>query len=171
MPAAQTYEPIATTTLGSSAASYTFSSIPSTYTDLILISQVQQASGPYAMVYQLNGDTGSNYSSTTLWGNGSSSGSFRQVSETYLFAGYYSAPPTTAQGGNATYITQFMSYTNTSVKRSAISRGSSFANGVEEAALLWNNTAAINSITIKPSLTLGSFNTGCTFTLYGITAA
>jgi len=37
MAAAQTYEPIANTTFGSTTSSYTFSSIPSTYTDLFLV--------------------------------------------------------------------------------------------------------------------------------------
>jgi hypothetical protein len=74
MPA--TYEPIATYTAPSAQASYTFSSIPSTYTDLVLVANFGK-SADTAIKYRVNGDTGSNYSVTALYGDGSSAGSFR----------------------------------------------------------------------------------------------
>jgi hypothetical protein len=44
--ATATYEPIATTTLAVTSASITFSSIPSTYTDLVIVSPtLEQATG------------------------------------------------------------------------------------------------------------------------------
>ena len=72
MTSGPTYTPIATQTLGSSAASVTFSSIPGTYTDLMLISfaQGQASGGDNRLVLQFNGDTATNYSSTYLIGNG-----------------------------------------------------------------------------------------------------
>jgi hypothetical protein len=69
---ASTYTPIATTTLGSAATSYTFTSIPTTYTDLILIVNAKNAStGSYPKMQVGNGsvDTGNNYSRTYLTGN------------------------------------------------------------------------------------------------------
>jgi len=67
---ASTYEPIATTTLAAAAASYTFSSIPATYTDLVLISSCQVTNNNDAVRMQLNSDTAANYSNTQLAGNG-----------------------------------------------------------------------------------------------------
>jgi hypothetical protein len=66
-----TYTPIATTTLGTAAASVTFSSISGSYTDLVLIiAGVQSvADVPYI---QFNSDTATNYSRTQLSGDGSS---------------------------------------------------------------------------------------------------
>ena len=51
---ATTYEPIATTTLGSAAASITFSSIAGTYTDLRLVLSLIPATGtrPYYNLIQ-----------------------------------------------------------------------------------------------------------------------
>jgi len=75
MAAGSTYTPIATTTLGSTTASYTFSSIPSTYTDLVLvvIGEAYFTSTNYINTgVQFNSDTGSNYAAHYLIGNGSS---------------------------------------------------------------------------------------------------
>jgi hypothetical protein len=86
MPAGNTYEAIATQTLGSAAASVTFSSIPSTYTDLVLVCNFETSSNAIAGVYiQFNGDTSTNYSSTNLIGNGSTAESSRQNSTFYLY--------------------------------------------------------------------------------------
>jgi hypothetical protein len=77
MPAGNTYEAIATQTLGSAAASVTFSSIPGTYTDLVLVVAGTLTTGTENIVMQFNGDTGSNYSVTSLLGDGSTASSFR----------------------------------------------------------------------------------------------
>ena len=61
-----TYEPIATTTLGSATASVTFSSLGS-YTDIVLVCSVQSASSGDARInIRFNGDTASNYSGTCM---------------------------------------------------------------------------------------------------------
>ena len=72
---------IATQTLGSATASITFSSIPSTYTDLRIV-----FSGTGATVLNLkvrfNGDSASNYSQTNLQGLGYSVQSSRASTQT-----------------------------------------------------------------------------------------
>jgi len=61
MPA--TYEPIATTTLGSAAATITFSSIPATYTDLVIVF-AGTATANLNPLMSFNSDSGTNYSTT-----------------------------------------------------------------------------------------------------------
>jgi hypothetical protein len=70
-----TYEPIATTTLGSAAADVTFTSISGTYTDLVLVAVTQIGSSGDYLGVQFNSDTGTNYSRTRLSGNGTSASS------------------------------------------------------------------------------------------------
>ena len=79
-----TYEPIATTTLGSTAATITFSSIPATYTDLrIALVGSLSGGGNYGNL-RFNSDSGSNYSVTILRGNGSAASSARQSNATEI---------------------------------------------------------------------------------------
>ena len=61
MPLPSTMTPIATNTLTAVASSVTFSSIPSTYTDLVLVLQGSFDSADDVR-FRFNGDTGSNYS-------------------------------------------------------------------------------------------------------------
>ena len=79
MAAGSTYSTIATTTLASAAASYTFSSIPTTYTDLILVLNGSFDTFNNVRFQVGNGsvDTGSNYSATRLLGDGSAASSDR----------------------------------------------------------------------------------------------
>lgn len=72
-----TYESIETTTLGSAAANITFSSIPSTYTDLVVVYTLKAETASADIYMRFNSDSGSNYSNTILWGNGTSAGSNR----------------------------------------------------------------------------------------------
>jgi hypothetical protein len=77
MAAGNTYEAIATQTLGSAAASVTFSSIPGTYTDLVVVIAGTLTTGSDNVSFQLNGDSGANYSVTVLTGDGSTASSGR----------------------------------------------------------------------------------------------
>ena len=166
MPA--TYDKIATYTVPSAQADYTFSSIPSTYTDLVVIANTQGASGsPQNLLFQLNGDTGSNYSSTWLNGNGTTAASSRlsnRVNGLFDIVGY--APIGT--NFNAV-IAQFNNYSNTTTNKTILSRANSAATGTDAVVSLWRNTAAITSIKIYFSS--NNLATGSTFTLYGIKAA
>lgn len=161
MPA--TYTPIATYTSVGSAATYTFSSIPSTYTDLIIIiSLPTAASGAGALSCQINGDTASNYSQTYLSGDGTSAISGRRTSQTYMRLTNYT--DTATYGGN-NLILQFMNYSNTTTYKTMLERANTAQAATEATVNLWRSTAAINSVSIYQSV---NFPSGSTFTLYGI---
>jgi hypothetical protein len=172
-----TYEPIATTTLGSAQASVTFSSISASYTDLVLVTQAATAHSSATLVYvEFNSDTGANYSTTSLYGTGSSAASNRQSSNNFAWIGFNVGLDTSV--GSSNIITQIQNYSNTTTNKTLLSRsnrGNSTLDffGTEALVSLWRSTAAINSITIKNirSGTTYNFASGSTFTLYGIKAA
>jgi hypothetical protein len=159
MAAGSTYTPIATSTV-STASSYTFSSIPSTYTDLIVVFG-GVASGLDTMAFRFNGDTGTNYSDTVVGGDGSSAYSNRRTNQTLA---YYGTPSTS----QSTVIGNIFNYANTTTFKTSLGRGNTTSSQVESRVNLWRSTAAINSVTILCGG--GSTLTG-TFTLYGIAAA
>lgn len=165
MPA--TYEPIATTTLGSAVTSYTFSSIPSTYTDLVLISQDTSAASNYGFI-QFNSDTGANYSDTMLNGDGSSasSGRLTRTSGAPFSNGIYFGNVNNTPNLR---IMNIMNYSNTTTLKTVLSRNQFNSAFTSAYVGLWNSTAAINSITLTATGT--TFSVGSTFTLYGIKAA
>jgi hypothetical protein len=166
MPA--TYEPIASTTLGSSAASYTFSSIPSTYTDLILVCSIDTtytiAAGA-SMFMRLNGDTSSNYSSTWLVGSGSAASSSRNSSQTSMYIG--EAP------GSSNYptpiICHIQNYANTNVYKTALCGSAHAGWYVSRSVGLWRSTSAITSLTVLQ--TVYDMTADSSLALYGIKAA
>jgi hypothetical protein len=165
----RTYEPIASTTLGSDAATYTFSSVPSTYTDLILVAVANNAT---ATIYGLrlrvgNGsaDSGSNYSCTILYGDGSSAVSERYSSQTAMFVGNTA----TTSGSPAMSVIHIMSYANTNVFKTALNAGALAASNVNRNVNLWRSTSAIDTLTVFSST--GDLKSGSTFALYGVKAA
>ena len=160
---ASTYTPIATTTFGSSATSYTFSAIPSTYTDLVLVCYIQNSSSANTYV-RFNGDSSSIYSRTQLAGNGTSATSGRASNTN---AGYIDAVPT--QTPNENIIVQFQNYSNSTTYKTYLSRANNAATGVQATVGLWSSTAAINQIAIFADS--GTMTAGTTLTLYGIAAA
>lgn len=165
---ASTYEPIATQTLGSSAASVTFSSIPSTYTDLILVTNEKQT-GSRASAMQFNSDTGSNYSMTEMYGDGSSTGSTRLSNYARIYYAYDVFADTSNFGLNT--VTHFLNYANTSTYKTIITRASNRNGGGTSAMVgLWRSTAAISTIYLYLD-NLSNYAAGSTFTLYGIKAA
>ena len=164
MAAGNTYTQIASTTTSGNATSVTFSSIPATYTDLIIIFN-GSSSGVSGDLATFNSDTGSNYSSTFLRGNGSNATSGRVTSSTYI------NPGLTFATSQSIYIMQIMNYANTTTYKTAIYRSSSVANDayVGAAVALWRSTAAINTINFFTSGT--NYVNGSTCSLYGVTAA
>lgn len=168
-----TYTPLATQTLSSAAATVTFSGIPQTYTDLVLVvsgrSSRTSASSDQFLI-NVNGDTGSNYSQTFLVGNGSTASSSRASNGTYIYAGDIDATGGSSYTGFATIIVNFQNYANTTTNKTVLSRTSSPNSFVEAVVGLWRSTAAINSITLDLVTASAEFVSGSTFTLYGIGA-
>lgn len=163
-----TYEPIATTTLGTAAASVTFSSISGSYTDLVLVCSVQ-ASGVEDLCIRFNSDTGTNYSRTTMSGTGSSAVSNRATSQTSAFVDRYGIPPTSGSSF-ATYLINIMNYSNSTTYKTVLSRSSEASGGTDAIVNLWRNTSAITSIDIQMA-SLYNLSSGSTFSLYGIKSA
>jgi hypothetical protein len=118
---AKTYEPIATYTLPSNQANYTFTSIPATYTDLVLVA-AGQVSSAVSIACQVNGDTANNYSVTELYGDGSSAGSTRNSSNAQVTIASIVAQ---INSGNQWISTlHFMNYANTTTNKTILANTS-----------------------------------------------
>jgi len=153
-----TYVALDTKTIGTAVSSVTFTSIPSGYTDLVMVINGTTASdGSYR--FQCNGDTATNYSSTLLYGNGTSAISLRGSNETSGAGGRSGT-------SNSTSIIQFMNYANTNTFKTVISRGNNPGAILTAQVSLWRNTSAITSILISSEG--GNLQVGSTFTIYGI---
>lgn len=162
---AATYTPIASITLGAEASSVTFSSIPQTYTDLILVGNYS-LSGDISVSVRFNSDTGTNYSTTRLLGNGSTASSARTSSATSTNFNIANVTVTTTISNTILHI---MNYSNTTTYKTTIGRANQSDSGTNIFTGLWRSTAAITSITLLTSS--GTVSSGSTFNLYGILGA
>jgi hypothetical protein len=163
-----TYIPMATVTLTSSASSVTFSNIPATYRDLILIVNGSPSDNSYpAIVSRLNADTGANYSRVRMAGDGSGTGSSSATGQTSLdLASNFGAG--SSSSGRFILSAQLMDYSATDKHKTVLTRSGTSLDGVEAIAGRWANTGAVTSWVI--TITSGAFATGTTFGLYGIGA-
>jgi hypothetical protein len=159
---AATYEPIATTTLGSNQASVTFSSISGSYTDIICVVSGKNSASSARIDVQFNSDTASNYSYTRLQGDGSSATSNRASSTAYIIIGTL----TTVQN---TVIAQINNYANTTTYKTSISRWNASDGTVGASVGLWRSTSAINAI--KFSAGADNLAAGMVISIYGIASA
>lgn len=157
-----TYDTIATYTIPSTTSSYTFSSIPSTYDDLVLVGST---GGSGDINIRFNADSSNNYSQTQLWGN-SGSGVYTQRTGAL---GYLTWLPQSATVGRTSGIFNIFNYANNSLKKSVLAMSQtndyqrlySFTN-------TYQSTTTISSILIFASTNIA---TNSTFTLYGIKRA
>jgi hypothetical protein len=164
-----TYEAIATKTGTGGSALIDFTTIPQTYTDLVLVVQAATPSGATTLATRLSTDNGStfdstaNYSRTFVYGDGSSAGSARNTSIDSAYLGSIEASTIT------TYIIQFMNYSNTTTFKTFLARANNTSWTVAGIVDLWRATNAISGIRL---LNLSGFNFGTTTTatLYGIKA-
>lgn len=165
-----TYEPIQTYTLTSPQASVTFGTggiIPQTYTDLVIITNTGNGSGDKSILVQVgNGsiDTGSNYSTTYIYGNNTSAVSGRTSNQTSMIASRTASDVT----ANGSIILQ--NYSNTTTFKTMLSRGNNPSGLIVAYSGLWRSTSAINIIKLSDE-SANNFASGSTFTLYGIKAA
>jgi hypothetical protein len=162
-------------TVGSGgAANIDFTSIPSTYTDLVIKLCLRDTStgDPAGNVCNIsfNGST-SGFTGRILFGEGSGSGG-----STTVFPRVIATIPTSASGSTAStfgnaevYIPNYAGSTNKSYSSDAVTERNATASYMYLVAGLWSNTAAINQITIAPNS--GSFVQHSTAYLYGVSNA
>jgi hypothetical protein len=170
MPLPSTMTPIASMTLTSTASSISFSNIPQGYTDLKIIASVKQSADSPAYI-QFNGDSGGNYSTTNIGGDGSSYASQR-ISN--WGNGIWYRSELISEGSYFGLVEiDINNYQNSSVYKTIISRASvtSGTNTVMVGGVagLWRSNAAITYINFYPAST--TWESGSTITLYGIKAA
>lgn len=152
------YQPLSNITLSSSASSVTFSSIPTTFRDLVLVTKDLAVGGNGSVRIRFNGDTtDGNYSrvqmfgATTSRGVGSTNGHF-----------FYDSYETQGQPT----LVNINDYSASNKDKTILVRFSGIDSYVVAGAHRWANTAAITSIAIVPNGF--SFASGSTFALYGI---
>jgi hypothetical protein len=160
---------IASNTLGSSAASVTFSNIPATYTDLVLkfSARTNKADVWEQVQLRINGTT-TNRSATWIVGNGASASSVAYTN----FVGSIPAASATSNtfGSTEIYIPSYLSSTNKPLSTFNVAENNSSTAGnteIDAIAGLWSNTATITSLEINTG-SANSFISGSTFWLYGI---
>jgi hypothetical protein len=167
MAAGATYEPIASTTVAVAAASITFSSIPSTYTDLRFVLTSTASIGGSQSKITLNGLTTAIYSVTGLYGSGTTATSGTTNGNNFINLDTLGASSTIP-----TLITlDLLSYAGSTYK-TIMWQANEDRNGsgyVSDYVGLIQTTAAITSLTVAQNS--GTYNVGTTATLYGIKAA
>lgn len=164
-------ELISSVTVGAGgAANITFSAIPGTYTDLVILTSLRDTTagnGDGGINIRLNGDSGSNYSGRFLGGTGSST-AYGTTGTTSIANNGYGGNPnsgTTAWGNTMFYIANYASNTNKTVRFDAVGETQATSANMSIVGGVWSNTAAITSITLLAS-TLYQQNS--TAYLYGI---
>lgn len=169
MPTA-TYTPIASTTLGSAAASVTFDNLnvsAAGMRDLIVVVDAKIAASVDIVLARINGVTTSSYSSVHMEGDGTIATSFSQTETAFYTAvNDYNLSPTTP----STNILYFFDIAQTDKHKTILSRTNMAvtSGGTFAAAGRFASTNAITSITL---LTLAqNYSAGSTFSLYGVIA-
>lgn len=167
---AATYTLISSNVLSSSAASVTFSAIPSTYTDLVVRWSARSDAADVNDYFSLrvNGITTSVYSLTNLTGDGSTAGSTNLSSTSARAYG--------CAGGNATantfgsgelYIPSYTASQNKPLGGYGANETNASSVFMGAVANLYRQTTAISSITL--TILVGSnIVSGSSFYLYGI---
>jgi hypothetical protein len=155
-----TYKPLANLTLGSSAASVTFSSISQSYKDLILVVTGLPTTGEQFFYLYFNSDTGANYIRLEAIGTGST-------------PAYFSAsnliPITLNASAITSNILNVMDYSATDKHKTVLYRLTNPSASTAMGAGRWANTAAITTIAVT-GYNGGAMASGTTLALYGVAA-
>lgn len=164
---ANTYEPIATNTLTTATATVTFSSIPSTYTDLIVSISPMGTAGNYDLGIRYNSDSGSNYSWTSTSFNADNSGA--AYSERASNATSITARTNIATTVPYPIIFEVLNYSNSTTYKTSLSKIARGDYAVARTVGMWRSTSAINEVSF---ILVGggstTFKAGSVFTIYGV---
>jgi hypothetical protein len=163
---ANTYTLIASNTVSTAVSSITFSSIPATYTDLLLKGSARDSTGgggAAVVKVQFNGST-ANFTGNYIYGTGSTAGS--QTDQPRMVGN--------APGGSYTantfsnfefYVPNYALANYKSVSADIVAENNATATDMNLSAVLWSNTAAITSITLTTDANFVQYSS---FYLYGI---
>lgn len=162
-----TYEAIATTTVGAGGtSSIDFTSIPGTYTDLVVKYSIRQSNATAFSTLQItfNGST-STFTGRYLEGDGST---VTSATTPARFIGYLNAATSTANtfSNSEIYIPNYAGSTNKSFSVDYAGENNATLSYLGLLANLWSTTSAITSISLVPST--GNISQYSTATLYGI---
>jgi hypothetical protein len=152
-----TYIALANTTVAVAATTITFSSIPATYRDLILVGAATPSASTNVLI-RVNGDANGNYSYVYMLGfsggtlSGSASGQTSGFADTFT--------------GGSNFRIEFLDYSATDKHKTFLSR----SNGNTTQVNAYANRYALNDAITSVSVTASgqTFSTGSTFALYGI---
>jgi hypothetical protein len=170
-----TYTLISSNVLTSSAASVTFSSIPATFTDLVLRASVRSDAAATVKETEIifNADTATNYSFTNVLGLGSNGEASQQFGTlAYGWTGKIAAASSTSDtfANVEIYIPSYTASQNKQISSNNINENNnSIVEATAAVAVLWRNNAAITSILFYPRAS--NFVSGSSFYLYGISNA
>jgi len=171
MPSGATYEPIATQTLVSSSSLITFSNIPQTYTDLVIVGTMFPVSGGSNNCFmRFNSDSNTNYSGTYYFadpGGSPTSYPYRNSNQTGLGTSYGNSQA----GREPWWHTNILNYSNTNMYKTVIVKNGWADTWFMMAGQLWRSTSAITTITFSPASGQTDFAAGTKITIYGIAAA
>jgi hypothetical protein len=161
-----TYTPLATVTLGSAASSVTFSSIPATYRDLILVANPKATAAVNNLRLQFNGDTASNYTGVVMRGDGTTAASFNRGAAGGMELDLFGNGVETNL--EQIYNVQIMDYSATDKHKTVLSRFNDASQSTGAFASRWASTSAVTQIVLY--ITGTTFAAGSNFSLYGVIA-
>lgn len=164
---ASTYELIASVTVGSGgASSIDFTSIPSTYTDLVVVYSIRSSqSASFSPIYfSFNGVT-TNRTAKLLTGDGSTAGS-ASIGDAFTFNINAASSTGSTFSNCAFYVPNYAGSTAKSFSADLVSENNATTSYAWLAAGLWNNTSAITAVNLTNSTY--SFVQYSTAYLYGV---
>lgn len=163
-----TYTLIASATVGASGSNtIDFTSIPSTYTDLLVRISTRADSGTPGVILKFNG-SGTSFTWRGLEGDGSAAASYNGSS--FGIVGVANSFTATANtfSNNDIYIPNYAGSTYKSVSADSVTENNATAAYADFYANLWSNTAAINQVTLVCGTGSGKFLQYSTAYLYGV---
>jgi len=173
--ALNSYESIQTYALGTTTASVTFTSIPSTYKHLQIryMARSDQAGvDRLGIEVNFNSDTAANYSSHQLFGTGSAASASAYTSSSFIYTGLSDIPAATASANIfGAGIIDILDYADTNKYKTTRTLCGQDQNNTNGRIFLtsgnWRNTAAITSIRLRPE-SASNFTQYSSLALYGI---